>query len=84
MDTIFFEQFLDGGILKEESFRASVDAIDWSQYRDKKVMIKGCSDVPVPTWAYLVITARLAQYAGRIVYGEPCSAVRIFTRDGKR
>ena len=43
-------------------------------------MIKGCTSVPVPTWAYLILTAELAQFANDIVYGEPCSTVKIFKR----
>ncbi|MCH8011809.1 MAG: DUF2480 family protein [Candidatus Marinimicrobia bacterium] len=81
MITIYLDDFLEGGILRETSFRAFVDEIDWSQYQGKRVMIKGCADVPLPTWAYLIITARLAQHADYILYGEPCSAVKIFSRN---
>ena len=31
---------------------------------------KGCSSVVVPTWAYLCITAEIAQVADKIYYGE--------------
>jgi len=81
METIHLDDFLDGGILKEKSFRRKVDSIDWAQYSTKRVLIKGCSDVPVPTWAYLVITAQLAEHAQRIYFGELRSAVKIFNKD---
>jgi hypothetical protein len=71
---------LDGGILKEKVFREKVATIDWSQYADKRVLIKGCSEVPIPTWAFLILTAQLAQYVERIYFGELRSAVKIFTR----
>ena len=58
-----------------------VSKIEWSDYKDKRVLIKGCTSVPVPTWAYLIITAQLSQYAQHILYGEPCATVKIFTRD---
>ncbi len=80
MKTIYLDDFLSDGMLKEVSFREKVSSIDWSIYEDKKVMIKGCSSVPVPTWSYLVITANLVDYAQQILYGEPCSAVKIFER----
>ncbi|MFQ6675773.1 MAG: DUF2480 family protein [Fidelibacterota bacterium] len=80
METIYMDDFLDNGILREESFRKSVDEIDWSRYREKRVLIKGCSEAPVPTWAYLILTAKLVPYADRILYGEPCTSVRIFDR----
>ena len=43
-------------------------------------MIKGCAQVTVPTWAYLMIVSHLSQYADRIYFGEPCSAVEIFKK----
>ena len=69
METIFLNDFLDGGILKEKVFREKVATIDWSQYADKRVLIKGCSEVPIPTWAFLILTAQLAQYVERIYFG---------------
>ena len=80
METIFLNDFLDGGILKEKVFREKVATIDWSEYADKRVLIKGCSEVPIPTWAFLILTAQLAQYVERIYFGELRSAVKIFTR----
>jgi|TARA_B110000914_G_C15429770_1_gene430812 hypothetical protein len=80
VETIFLNDFLDDGILKEKVFREKVATIDWSQYADKRVLIKGCSEVPIPTWAFLILTAQLAQYVERIYFGELRSAVKIFTR----
>ena len=73
-------QINDDGIIKEKSFREKVSAINWQDYNSKRVMIKGCTSVPVPTWAYLILTAQLSQFADDIVYGEPCSTVKIFKR----
>ncbi len=80
METIFLDNFLSDGILKESAFRHMVNELDWTQYQGKRVLIKGCTSVPVPTWAYLIITAQLSQYADHILYGEPCSSVKIYTR----
>ena len=84
METIYVDEFFEGGILREGSFLSSMEDIDWSRYRGKRVLIKGCTDVPVPTWAYLVIAARLVPYADHVLYGEPCSFVRIFDRNGQK
>ena len=81
METIYLDSFITDGILKEKIFRQLVSEIEWSNYKDKRVLIKGCTSVPVPTWAYLIITAQLSQYAKHILYGEPCATVKIFTRD---
>ena len=80
METIYLDDFLDDGIIREKSFREKISAINWQDYNSKRVMIKGCTSVPVPTWAYLILTAQLAQFADDITYGEPCSTVKILKR----
>ncbi len=80
METIYLDDFLDDGIIREKSFRKKISDINWQNYNSKRVMIKGCTSVPVPTWAYLILTAELAQVADDIIYGEPCSTVKIFKR----
>ena len=78
MEKIELDDFLTDGILKEKDFRLKIDNLDWSIYKDKKVLIKGCTSVPVPIWSYLIITARLTGIAKNIYFGEPCSAVAIY------
>ena len=80
MDTIFLDDFLVDGLIREKDFREKIKRIDWSKYENKKVMIKGCTSVPVPTWAYLIITAQLVKYSNQILYGEPCSAIKIYKK----
>ena len=80
METILLDDFVDGGIIREKSFRQKVAEMDFERYRNQKVIIKGCADVVVPTWAYLILTARLAQVAEKLYYGEPRYAVKIFNR----
>jgi hypothetical protein len=81
MTTISMDDFLDGGILREESFRKQVAGINWSQYKGDRVLVRGCAEVVVPTWAYLILTAQLAQFVDRIYFGELRSAVKIFVKD---
>ena len=80
METIYLDDFLTDGLIKETEFRLKIDQIDWSIYKNKRVMIKGCTSVPVPTWSYLIIATHLVDYAKQILYGEPCSAIKIFER----
>jgi hypothetical protein len=80
METILLEDFLDEGIIKEKSFREKINLMDFSTFSNKKVIIKGCAGVPVPTWAYLIIVANIAQVADKIYFGEPRHAVKIFNR----
>ena len=80
MKTILLDDFLDEGIIREKSFRKMVDELDFELFRDQKVIIKGCASVVVPTWAYLMLIAQLAQVADKIYYGEPRYAVKVFNR----
>ena len=81
MEKIELDDFLTDGILKEKGFRDQVEQIDWNCYKNKKVLIKGCTSVPVPIWSYLIITAKLTKIAKTIYFGEPCSAVEIHQND---
>ena len=80
METILLDDFLDNGIIREKSFRKMVDNLDFKSYLNKKVIIKGCASVAVPTWAYLIIVARVAQVADKLYYGEPRHAVKVFDK----
>ncbi len=53
---------------------------DGALYEGKRVVIKGCSDKPVPPAAYVELTHKLQPFAQSIMYGEPCSTVPIFKR----
>lgn len=61
-------------------FLRQLDRLDAEQYRDQRLVIKGCSDHPVPPAAYLEITRRLQPLAKSIMYGEPCSTVPVYKR----
>ncbi len=62
------------------SYQESLNEIDFSQYEGKRIVIKGCSDQPVPAFAYAFLTDRLRPFAQSIMFGEPCSTVPVFKR----
>ena len=64
-------------------FQESLSMVDWNQYRDAKIVIKGCSDVHVPAAAYVEATARLSAVATSVMYGEPCSTVPVFKKSAR-
>lgn len=80
MRSLDISQFAEEGIIREESFRRAVDNFDWKQYEGKRVLVQGCAPVPIPTWAYMMVVAKLAQYAESINYGEVTSPLPVFTR----
>ncbi len=75
------EKMLEMGILREDPFREKLKGLDWGQYRGQQVLIKGCSSVPIPTWAYLIVAAHLSQVAGEVLYGEEKAPNLIFKKD---
>lgn len=81
VEIIDLNDFLSSGILKEKDFKEKIEIIDWGKYSDKKVLIKGCASVPIPTWAYMMLTAKLTLFAKQVLYGELCSAYLIFNKN---
>lgn len=61
-------------------FQNSIHSIDISEFKDQRIIIKGCSDLPVPEHAYAALTNRLVPIAKSIMFGEACSAVPIYKR----
>ncbi|HRO42665.1 MAG TPA: DUF2480 family protein [Flavipsychrobacter sp.] len=66
--------------LRKHLLLANLSFIDPKEYQDKRVVIKGCGDTPVPELAYVAITAKLRPYVKSLMYGEPCSTVPIFKK----
>ncbi|MBN8684892.1 MAG: DUF2480 family protein [Chitinophagales bacterium] len=64
--------------LPERVILRKIAALDINDYQEKRLVIKGCSDKPVPPAAYLEITRRLIPIAKSIMFGEPCSTVPVF------
>lgn len=63
-----------------EVFLKKISSIDLSRYLDKRVVIKGCGNLPVGEYAYLEITKLLRPIVKSIMYGEACSTVPIFKK----
>jgi len=61
-------------------FEKALKHLDVEQYRDKRVVIKGCGDVAVPNSAYIELTNRLTPVVKSLMFGEPCSTVPIYKR----
>jgi hypothetical protein len=61
-------------------YRSALERIDWEQFRDQKVVIKGCNDKGVPLTAYVDAAARLRPLAASLMFGEPCSTIPLFKR----
>ena len=59
-------------------YAKKLSTIDWSQWQDSKVLLKGCADVEIPETAYIQAAQELSRVADKLMYGEACSFVPIF------
>jgi hypothetical protein len=72
--------FGDLSLLEFSLFKNQIDAINFEEYRDQRVVVKGCSKKPVPVSAYVYLTEKLTPIVKSIMYGEPCSTVPVYKR----
>jgi hypothetical protein len=64
--------------LKTQLITTGIQSIPAEEYRDKRVVIKGCGDRVIPESAYIAVTARLRPVVKSLMYGEPCSTVPVY------
>ena len=70
-------------VLNVKLIAETVDAFDFSIFKEKPVIIKGCSDQKVPLLAYYVLLEKLQLEAKSIMFGEACSSVPIYKSSNK-
>jgi hypothetical protein len=54
--------------------------LDVEQYRDQRLVIKGCGDIDVPVSAYVELGKKLTPVVKSLMFGEPCSTVPIYKK----
>ena len=70
----------DAAELQKRLFLKNIDALEMNEFSDKRVVVKGCGETPIPDFIYMEITKRLRPFAKSIMYGEPCSTVPVFKK----
>lgn len=66
--------------LEEKLYFDAIAAINPEDYHNARVVVKGCSKVPVPTAAYVELTRILQPVVQSLLFGEPCSTVPLYKR----
>jgi hypothetical protein len=69
--------------LEEKLYSQVLSKINWEQYRNAKVVVKGCSKVSVPTSAYVETVAQLQPLVSSLMFGEACSTVPLYKNQHK-
>lgn len=67
-------------ILESVLFASIIEKINVEPYIGKPVIIKGCSNKPIPENAFILFSQKLQPIAKSIMYGEACSAVPLFKK----
>ena len=60
-----------GIVVKEKEFREQLDDYDFSSYKDCFVAVHCSTDAIVPTWAFMLVAARLENTAKLVSFGTP-------------
>jgi hypothetical protein len=68
----------DEATVLRQLITSRIQSINPDEYKDKRVVIKGCGEKPIGDFAYLEITKLLRPVVKSIMYGEPCSTVPVY------
>jgi hypothetical protein len=76
----FAKKIIFGSLATLEAilFNEVLKTINYSEYQDKRIVIKGCGNLPVSINAYVDLVRGLKPFAKSIMYGEPCSTVPLY------
>ena len=67
-------------MLEQHVAEITLSAINPSDFKDRPVVIKGCSKFPIPHFAYGRLVSLLQREARSLMFGEPCSTVPLFKK----
>jgi hypothetical protein len=66
--------------LEQHIAEATLAEVNWSEFENRPVVIKGCSKFPIPLFAYGRLISLLQSKAKSLMFGEPCSTVPLYKK----
>jgi hypothetical protein len=66
--------------LEEKLFQKALSTVNWDQFRNAKVVVKGCNKINVPASAYVLAVSELQPIVSSLMFGEACSTVPLYKR----
>lgn len=66
--------------LEKRLIEREIQNLDLSKFKDQRVIVKGCSDIPNPDFASTALVAHIRPVVKSLMYGEPCSTVPIYKK----
>ena len=73
--TIFFGNTIQ---LKEKLTTDAIEKINIENYRNKRIVVKGCGEENFSPAVYMLLTQKLKPVVRSIMFGEPCSTVPVY------
>ncbi len=67
-------------LLETLLFQEIVDKLIIEDFKERPIIIKGCSNKPIPQTAYSQLISKLLSVAKSIMYGEACSSVPLYKK----
>ncbi|MDB5197549.1 MAG: hypothetical protein JWP88_1920 [Flaviaesturariibacter sp.] len=58
----------------------NIATVSTEEYKDQRVVVKGCGEVAIDNYAYAEITKTLLPVVQSVMYGEPCSTVPVYKK----
>ncbi|MFY9243923.1 MAG: DUF2480 family protein [Polaribacter sp.] len=65
-------------LLETVIYQELISFLDFKDFVNKPVIIKGCANKPIPNSAYAFLIAKLQPIAKSILFGEACSTVPLY------
>ena len=66
--------------LETSVYQDILNTLNVLEFADKPIIIKGCSNKPIPSNAYIMLANKLKPVAKSIMYGGACSSVPLFKK----
>lgn len=63
-----------------EWYQDILNKLDYTDYFDKPLILKGCSKKQVPNEVYTIAIQKLVKVAKSVMFGEACSAVPLYKK----
>jgi hypothetical protein len=66
--------------LEVKLYQEALLGVDYGQFNEARVVVKGCSKVDVPAEIYVEVSRKLQPIVKSLMFGEPCSTVPLFKK----
>ncbi|MCT4699955.1 DUF2480 family protein [Tenacibaculum haliotis] len=78
----FAKKTVVGGLelLETVIYQEVINTLEVSQFKDKPIIIKGCTNKPIPASAYTLLISKIQPIAKTIMFGEACSTVPLYKK----